>query len=121
MAEITLHISDELAQQLEPLHDRLPLLLAQLVGLNIPVAAPQLSAPTAYQEVLDFLITQPSPLAILQFKVSESAQTRLRLLLDRDRLESSEAAELDLYERLDQLMTLLKARAYTALHTTSAA
>jgi hypothetical protein len=69
----------------------------------------------AYAEVLDFLLTRPTPHDILAFKVSDAAPARLRLLLDRNReeaLSATEKAELDLYEQLEHLMILLKAKAY---------
>ena len=66
-------------------------------------------------EVLDFLLTRPTPQDILAFKVSNAAQARLRLLLDKNRketLSTLEEAELDFYEQLEHLMILLKAKAY---------
>jgi hypothetical protein len=47
--------------------------------------------------------------------VSDAAQARLRLLLDKNReeaLSATEEAELDIYEQLEHLMLLLKAKAY---------
>ncbi|MEQ9667350.1 hypothetical protein [Coleofasciculus sp. G2-EDA-02] len=72
-------------------------------------------APIAYTEVLDFLITRPTPQEITTFKVSAEAQERLHTLLDKNRegtLTAAEATELDLYEQLEHLMILLKAKAY---------
>ena len=71
--------------------------------------------PLAYAEVLDFLLMRPTLHDILACKVSEAAQARLRLLLDRNReeaLSAPEEAELDIYEQLEHLMILLKARVY---------
>jgi hypothetical protein len=65
--------------------------------------------------VLDFLITRPTPEEIVAFKVSAEAQERLRTLLDKNRegsLTEIEAAELDLYEQLEHMMILLKAKAH---------
>lgn len=124
MAELTIQVPDELAQRLEPLRDRLPELLQRLVE-TVPPRIPlpnQISsvtnptnAPIAYTEVLDFLITRPTPQEITTFKVSAEAQERLRTLLDKNRegtLTETEATELDLYEQLEHLMILLKAKAY---------
>ncbi|MEQ9234873.1 hypothetical protein [Coleofasciculus sp. E2-BRE-01] len=124
MAELTIQVPDELAQRLEPLRDRLPELLQRLVE-TVPPRIPlpnQISsvtnptnAPIAYTEVLDFLITRPTPQEITTFKVSAEAQERLRTLLDKNRegtLTEAEATELDLYEQLEHLMILLKAKAY---------
>ncbi|MEG4500435.1 hypothetical protein QUB05_24500 [Microcoleus sp. F10-C6] len=125
MATITLQIPDELAQRLEPLQNRLPELLWQLLELTkkpttIEPEIPTQTAdiPTVYQEVLDFLIKSPIPQDIVNFKVSQQAQTRLQTLLDKNRestLNSMEIAELDVYEQLEHLMILLKARAYSAI------
>jgi len=119
MAELTIQIPDELAERLEPLRNRLPELLSQLVGTgssssSLAIAPPNLQQlPQAYLEVLDFLVTCPTPQAILAFKVSPEAQDRLRSLLDKNRegaLTESEVAELDAY-----LMILMKARAMASV------
>ncbi|WP_416670346.1 hypothetical protein [Egbenema bharatensis] len=120
MAELTIQIPDELAERLEPLRNRLPELLSQLVGTgnsssaSLAIATPNFQQlPQAYLEVLDFLVTCPTPQDILAFKVSPEAQDRLRSLLDKNRegaLTESEVAELDAYEQLDHLMLLVKAR-----------
>ena len=122
MAELTLDVPDELMQRLQPLQDRLPALLTLLVeAISSQTEGPPLSAapgtetPPAYAEVLDFLLTRPTPHDILAFKVSEAAQARLRLLLDKNReetLSAPEEAELNIYEQLEHLMILLKAKAY---------
>ena len=76
------------------------------------------SPPKTYQEVLDFLISRPTSQEIIGFKVSEQSQTRLQTLLQKNRdagLSLEEKSELDLYEQLDTLMGLLKARAFVTL------
>ncbi len=125
MATITLQIPDELAQRLEPLQNRLPELLWQLLEITINPATiePEINTHTAdipavYQEVLDFLIKSPIPQEIVNFKVSQQAQTRLQILLNKNcdsTLNPMEIAELDVYEQLEHLMILLKARAYSAI------
>src|SRR5262249_5788358 len=76
MAELTLDVSDELMQRLQPLQDRLPALLTLLVeAIASQAEGSPLSAvhgtetPLAYAEVLDFLLTRPTPHDILTFKV----------------------------------------------------
>ncbi|WP_219907712.1 hypothetical protein [Aphanothece hegewaldii] len=67
-----------------------------------------------YDEVLDFLLKSPTPQEIITFKVSPQAQKRLQTLLLKNReatLTDNENAELDVYEKLEHLMILLKARA----------
>ena len=122
MAELILDVPDELMQRLQPLQDRLPALLTLLVEAissqaeSSPLSAVQgTETPLAYAEVLDFLLTRPTPHDILTFKVSDAAQARLRLLLDKNReetLSAPEEAEIDIYEQLEHLMILLKAKAY---------
>lgn len=127
MAELTIQVPDELAQRLEPFRDRLPELLTRAVETILPsnsstdllpsVAKPT-DAPLAYAEVLDFLITRPTPQEIAAFKVSAEAQERIRTLLDKNRegtLSETETAELDLYEQLEHMMILLKAKAHALI------
>ena len=123
MAELTIQVPDTLAQRLRPYSDRLPELLAQVV-MSLETGTTeaftqrsraQLPEAQAYTEVLEFLLTRPTPQEIVAFKVSEAAQSRLRALLDKNReegLTEAETGELDLYEQLDQVMALLKAKAF---------
>jgi hypothetical protein len=121
MAELTIQISDELAQRLKPLQNRLPELLWQLLDVvNLQTTSEPIvktgvvDIPAVYQEVIDFLIKRPTPEEIMAFKVSPKAQTRLEVLLAKNRsatISPMELAELDVYEQLDHLMILLKARA----------
>lgn len=104
------------------MQNRLPELLWQLLGVaNLPtnisktVQKEPTDIPIIYQEVLDFLIKRPTPEEIIAFKVSPQAQSRLEELLERNRsttLNSMEFAELDVYEQLEHMMILLKARAF---------
>ena len=124
MAELTIQVPDELAQRLEPYRNRLPELLTRAVENILPSTSsadllPSVANPTdalvAYAEVLDFLVTRPTPQEIVAFKVSAEAQERIRTLLDKNRdgrLTETETAELDLYEQLEHMMILLKAKAH---------
>jgi hypothetical protein len=65
-------------------------------------------------EVLDFLVSAPTPEQIIAFHASDTAQNRLRVLLDANRdgaLTAAEKAELDEMSRVDHFFTLIKARA----------
>jgi hypothetical protein len=127
MAQLTIEISDDLAQRLAPFQNQLPELFARLIAtilLDKHASPPGLPVahfaelPPIYVEVLDFLVTRPTSEQIVAFKVSENAQIRLRELLDKNRnmcLSPSETAELNTNERLDELMTLLKVRAYASI------
>jgi hypothetical protein len=131
MAQITIEVSDELAQRLEPFQSQLSELFTRLIATNLPSqlesdvhlspANPVEPTPT-YLEFLDFLVSGPTSEQILTFKVSDQSQTRLRDLLQKNRdasLNPVEMAELDLYEQLDALVSLLKVRAHAAAKTTS--
>ncbi len=77
-------------------------------------------APSAsiQEEVLTFLMTAPTPQQIVDFQASESAQERLRYLLDANRqgtLSSDERAELDEASHLNHFVMLLKAKAHKTL------
>ncbi len=121
VAKLTIQISDELAQRLEPLQSRLPELLWQLLDIDpkqtreeSKVTTETVEIPQVYQEVLDFLIKRPTPEEIIAFKVSSQAQMQLQALLEKNRsgsLSQMELAQLDVYEQLEHLMILLKARA----------
>lgn len=125
MAQLTIQIPDELAKRLEPLQNRLPELLLKILETNkfSTKTEPEIKADTTdiaavYQEVLDFLIKRPTPEEIATFKVSPQAQARLEILLEKNRqaiLTSPEIVELDVYQQVEHLMILLKARAYAAM------
>lgn len=65
-------------------------------------------------EVFDFLLSAPSPEAVLALRPSEQAQERLRYLLDANRngsLNDAERAELDEVLKLEHFVRGLKIRA----------
>ncbi|PZO44299.1 MAG: hypothetical protein DCF17_04345 [Shackletoniella antarctica] len=128
MAQITIDIPDDLAQQLAPFQGQFSDLFTRLIATTLlgqpasgqsTVAPNLLSTAGTHQEILDFLISQPTSAQIIGFKVSETSQSRLQTLLQKNRettLTPSETAELDLYEQLDTLIGFLKIRAYTTLN-----
>lgn len=130
MAQITIDIPDDLAQQLAPYQSQFSDLFTRLIATTLLSQQPPeqsvpmpnlLNSSSLYQEILDLLISQPTSEQIIGFKVSEASQSRLQTLLQKNRetaLTPDETAELDLYEQLDTLMGLLKVRAYTALNST---
>ncbi len=130
MAQITIDIPDDLAQQLAPYQSQFSDLFTRLIATTLlspqppaqPVPTPNLlNSSSLYQEILDLLISQPTSEQIIGFKVSETSQSRLQTLLQKNReaaLTPAETVELDLYEQLDTLMGLLKVRAYTTLNPT---
>jgi len=80
-------------------------------------------SPTITDEVLDFLVSAPTPAQIVAFQASEQAQARLQMLLARSRdgvLTEAEKAELDDMGRVEHFFTLIKARAMKALRDSEA-
>ncbi|MBE9140903.1 hypothetical protein IQ254_27510 [Nodosilinea sp. LEGE 07088] len=128
MAQITINIPDDLAQRLAPYQSQFSSLFTRLIATTLLGQPPSEQSTTTpnlpntsitYQEILDFLISQPTSEQIIGFKVSETSQNRLQTLLQKNRettLSPAESAEIDLYEQLDTLMGLLKVRAYTTLN-----
>jgi hypothetical protein len=79
----------------------------------------EIAPPASVQdEVMEFLLTSPSPQQIIDFHASDVAQERLRYLLEANRsgtLTEAETAELDDAEQIDHFVTLLKAKAHLKL------
>lgn len=72
-----------------------------------------LSHPTASDEVLDFLLSRPTPEAIIAMRPSLAVQERLRYLLDaneRTSLNDAEKAELEAFLQLGHFVRRLKIR-----------
>jgi hypothetical protein len=117
MTTITLELPDELATRLVPLREQLPTLLSLVVEL---FPAERIILPgvrplhPALEEVIGFLAAGPTPAQIAEFKVSSATQARLEELLDKNRendLTEGEVAELEMYEQINHILLLLKARA----------
>jgi hypothetical protein len=125
MTTITLEIPDQLAAEIEPIRDELPVLLAITQQLFRPVNDPDLHTAgiyLAYKQMLDFLATFPSPEQISQFIIAPEAQARVHELLDKHgegELSREEQAELRVYQQMNELMSLKKAQAALALATLS--
>lgn len=79
------------------------------------VTSPEL---TPSDEVMDFLLSAPTPEAIIALRPSQAAQERLRYLLDGNRnetLNDAERAELESYLQLEHFVRRLKIRAQEKL------
>ena len=116
MTTLTLEIPDELASRLVPLQKELPhLLLYALDMLGQPGKESSARAVVSplHTELLDFLASGPSHTEIASFKFSVHLQKRLEALLETNReenLTASEQAELDVFQQMNHLLILLKAR-----------
>jgi hypothetical protein len=107
MVEMTVQIPDELAERIEPMSRWLPTILElSLIGFKT------LATATA-SEVVEFLSQNPSPQDVLDYHVSDAAQTRLQRLLalnDARLLSEAEQMELDQLQRLEHVIIMLKAQ-----------
>lgn len=66
---------------------------------------------SAYDEVYDFLTSEPTPQQIVEFRPSETTQERVRYLLESNRegkLTQQETAELEEFGKVEHLMRMLK-------------
>jgi hypothetical protein len=118
MTTITLEIPDELAAAITPMQEHLPALLHELLtsssGRNAAALPRTGVTHPAWQEMIDFLASGPTPRQIIACRPSAAVARRLQELLEKNRngiLTRDESTELDLYEQIENLMGLLKARA----------
>ena len=68
----------------------------------------------AYEEVIDFIASGPSPSSVISFRPSREASARVAELVEREKttgLSPAEKGELDHYMELEHIMRLAKARA----------
>lgn len=73
---------------------------------------------TAYDEFVEFITSSPTLEQITQFRLSDSAERRIRELLTANqqrRLTDGEEQELDEYVRLEHMVRKAKIRAYEKL------
>ena len=107
MIQMTFQIPDELAERIEPLGKWLPTIIElSLVGFKTMATA------TASQ-VIEFLATNPTPDAVLNYHVSDEAQQRLQRLLTLNQagmISEAEQLELDELQQLEHVLIMLKAR-----------
>ena len=116
MVQITIEVPEALAERLAAVHERLPEVLAH--GLETLSPLPN----EVYRALLDFLTSNPSPEAVLNFKPTPQMQARISTLLEKNRvaqLTPAESAELDEYERINRFVRKLKIRALKDLKATS--
>jgi hypothetical protein len=66
-----------------------------------------------YEDLLDLLVESAEAERVLAFRLSDAKQERLDVLLEKNRaglLTMAESAELEVYERFEHVVRLLKAR-----------
>lgn len=113
MVEMTVSISDDLAQRLRPMSPWVGVVLEiSLLGLKTP--ATQIAA-----DLVTFLASGPTPADVMAYQASTAMQERarrLRALNTAGLLSESEQAELDELAQIEHLVVLLKAQAYEQSH-----
>lgn len=105
MVEMTIQLPDTLASKLALVEDRLPEVLAHGLAQLSPVPN------HVYRDVLNFLISQPSPQELAQFAPKPEVQAHVTALLEKNRagmLTAVEQNELDEYVRINHLVTMFK-------------
>lgn len=100
-----MQVSNDLARRIKPIRYWLPTILElSLVGFKTP-------ATETASEIVQFLSTNPSSLAVLEHRVSDRAQARLRRLLalnEAGLLGEMEQLELDELQQIEHIMIMLK-------------
>jgi hypothetical protein len=69
---------------------------------------------TAYEELVDFIVSHGSPRELIDFQPSEATRNRVWDLIRREKEEGltpEETAELNTFMQLEHIMRLAKARA----------
>lgn len=113
--QFTLELPDDLASQLSALEDKLPQILQ--LGLRELNAGGQAGF-TGAAEVLEFLATLPSPEEIVALRPSETLQTQIDFLLERNKtqgLTADEEQTWQQYQYLEHLVRIAKAQALLKL------
>lgn len=94
--------------------------LLTAVALELPISTLSTHPEyTAYDEVIDFLSTAPSPMEIIDFQLSEKNRHRASSLLQKQRqqgLTDAEEDELDAYVDLGDFLGILRAKTQLKLH-----
>lgn len=82
------------------------------------MALPKSDIQSPSDEVLDFLLSKPSPEDVISLRPSDATQERLRYLLDgnrNDALTDAEKGELERYLQVEHFVRRLKIRAQEVL------
>lgn len=114
-SSITINVPKELAARLQTLEGQIPQILEMgLRGLN---AAQQLSFEGA-AEVLELLAKLPTPEEVLSLRPSDKLQSRISMLLEKNRssgLSPEEEKEWEQIQYLEHLVRIAKTKAYLKL------
>lgn len=105
MVEMTVQVSEEVAEKIRPIRNWLSTVLEfSFIGFQTP-------AIQTATEIIQFLSTQPTPEEVLSYYVSDRAQNRLERLLalnQAGKLTELEELELDEIEKIEHVIIMLK-------------
>jgi len=107
VVQITMQVTERLAQQLQPMSDWLPTIL-ELSLIRFKTPAVQTAS-----EIMDFLASSPTPADLLSYHVSDRAQERLQRLLAINQAglaSAEEQAELDEISQIEHISSCSKRR-----------
>ncbi len=114
--QILVEVPDELGIRLAAMQNELPQILELgLLGWNADVR----DGFSGLAEILEFLVSLPSPQEILALRPSEALQTEVQRLIAKAKGEGLSEAEERLwrqYEYVEHLVRMAKARALLKLH-----
>ena len=112
---VNVEIPEELAVRLHPIRDRLP----EIIELGVrELNALNQSGYSGAAEVLEFLAKLPEPEEIVKLRPSQTLQTQISELLEKNRnegLTDEEEEQWQRYEYLEHLVRLAKAEAMLKL------
>jgi hypothetical protein len=110
--QVIFDLPDEVATQLQPFEDKLPQILE--LGLRELNAISQ-EGFSGISEILEFLASLPTAEAIIALRPSESLQTQISALLEKNRtvgLTTAEEQQWQRYQYLEHIVRMAKARAF---------
>ena len=84
------------------------------MNVAAPVSISEANMTVAYEEFVEFIASGTTPEAVVAFRPSDAAKTRVADLIERektDALSPDETAELQHYLHIEHVMRLAKARA----------
>lgn len=107
MVQVTVQLPAGIAERIQPLNLWLPVIL-ELSFVGFKTLATAIAT-----EVIEFLSSNPKPVDILNFHVSDRAQSRLQRLLTLNQaglLGEDEQRELEELQKIEHIIVMLKAR-----------
>jgi hypothetical protein len=116
--QVTFDLPDEVVAQLNIFEDKLPQILE--LGLRELNAVTQVGF-SGLAEVVEFLASLPTPEAIIALRPSETLQTQIATLLEKNRTVGLTPADEQLwqgYQYLEHIVRMTKARAFLKLKET---